>query len=153
MYSRVEWSDFFIRISTTAGSQTKNIGPKRAYIKYQDIWKTFEPAAGVLKMAIFSQKTLFFCNPYLGSFKKPLDRRCCNKKPSTLFVLTKKYFWLLENRCTGSPERWKRARSPKNAIAEILIVQICYVKAFKLTFLGENIRILTLTIISDHDPV
>jgi hypothetical protein len=73
-------------------------------------------------MAIFSQKRAVFYNPYLGSFKQPLDRRCFNKKPSTLFVLMKKYFWLLENRCTGSPEHWERARSPKNAIAEILIV-------------------------------
>jgi hypothetical protein len=124
MYIRVEWSEEKMRISTTAGSQTKDIGPNRAYIKYQDVWTTFEPAAGALKMAIFSQKTLFFCNPYLGSLKQPLDRRCCNKKPSTLFVLMKKYFWLLENLCTGSPEHWKRARSPKNAIAEIFIVQI-----------------------------
>jgi hypothetical protein len=103
----VEWSAKIIRISKTAGSKTKDIGPKRAYIKYQDIWTTFKPAAGALKMAIFSQKTLFFCNPYPGSFKQLLDRRCCNKKSSTLFVLMKKYFWLFENRCTGSPEHKK----------------------------------------------
>jgi hypothetical protein len=120
----VEWSEKNMRISSTAGSQTKDIGLKRAYIKYQDILTTFEPAAAALKMAIFSQKTLFFCSPYLGSFKQPLDRHCCNKKPSTLFILMKKYFWLLEYRCTGSTEHWKRARSPKNAIAEIFIVQI-----------------------------
>jgi hypothetical protein len=92
----VEWSGKKMRISTTAGFQTKDIGPNRAYIKYQDIWTTFKPAAGALKMAIFSQETLVFCNPYLGSLKQPLDRRCCNKKSSTLFVLMKNTFGCLK---------------------------------------------------------
>jgi hypothetical protein len=91
----VEWSENKMQISTTAGSQTKDIGPNGAYMKYQDIRTTFEPAAEALKMTIF----------YLGSLKQLLDRRWCNKKPSTLFVLMKKHFWLLENRCTGSFER------------------------------------------------
>jgi hypothetical protein len=69
LYIRVEWSEKNMRISTTAGSQTKDIGLKRAYIKYQDIRTTFEPAAGALKMAIFSKKTLFVCKPYLHSEK------------------------------------------------------------------------------------
>jgi hypothetical protein len=60
---RVEWSEEKMRILTTAGSQTKDIDPNRAYIKYQDIWTTFEPAAGALKMAIFNQKSCFFATP------------------------------------------------------------------------------------------
>jgi hypothetical protein len=34
-----------MRISTTTGSQTKDIGPNRSYIKYQDIWTTLNRAS------------------------------------------------------------------------------------------------------------
>jgi hypothetical protein len=43
-------------------------------------------------MAIFSQKTLFVCNPYLGSFKQPLDQRYCNEKSLSMLVSIKNCF-------------------------------------------------------------
>jgi hypothetical protein len=100
----------------------KDIGPNRTYIKYQDIWTTVKPAAEVLKIAILSQKTLFFATPIQEASNNRWTGAAAIKNLSTIRV-DEKYFWLLENRCTGSPKHWKRAGSPENAIAEILIVQ------------------------------
>jgi hypothetical protein len=74
MYIRVEWFEKSANINVI-GFQMKDLGPNRAYIKYQDDRITFDPGSRALKMAIFSKKTLFVCNPKLGSFKQPLDRR------------------------------------------------------------------------------
>jgi hypothetical protein len=52
----------------------KDIDPNKAYIKYQEIWTTFDPGSGALKMIIFGQKLLLVCNLYLGTSKQPLDR-------------------------------------------------------------------------------
>jgi hypothetical protein len=43
-----------------AGSKTKDIGPNRKCIKYEDIWTTFDPGSGPLKMAIFGIKNAVF---------------------------------------------------------------------------------------------
>jgi hypothetical protein len=56
IHSKAEWLETKIRISTTMGSKTKDSGSNRIYIKYQVIWKMFEPAAEVLKTCIFRTK-------------------------------------------------------------------------------------------------
>jgi hypothetical protein len=48
-------------------------------------------------MAILSQKTLFVCNPYLGSFKQPLDRRYCKENSLSMLVSVKNCFLPLQN--------------------------------------------------------
>jgi hypothetical protein len=95
MFTRAEWSEIKMQI----------VDPNKAYIKYQDIWTTFDPGSRALKMAIFSQKPpqTNVCNPYLGTSKQPLDRCCWNKKFLSLLVLMKTCFWQLKNRGTGSP--------------------------------------------------
>jgi hypothetical protein len=75
-------------------------------------------------MEIFSQKTLFVYNSYLGSFKQPLDQRCCNEKSLSMLVSMKNCFWPLQNQCSGSsgPNEW--ARSLKEIIDETEIGKI-----------------------------
>jgi hypothetical protein len=99
----------------------KDIDPNRAYMKYQDIWATFDLGSGALKMAI------------------------CNKKSLSLSVFKKICFCPLKNRSTGSPGPYNWAKSLKNSVIKNWNFGKCYVKILFLPFLHTIWKIMKKT--------
>jgi hypothetical protein len=63
---RVVWSGKMCEFQHERGLKPEMLTPiERIHITYQDIWTMFDPGSRALKIAIFSQKTLFICNTYL----------------------------------------------------------------------------------------